>query len=173
MAVIPDKAQNAKVYLESNVIVGVASAELPKVEFLSDKMSPLGIAGEVETPTIGHFKGMKAKLKFTTTTKDFAHLFEPKSKLITVYGSLQQYDPASGTFKSVPLIASLNTLPLSLNPGKLEMNKPQDSEIEFTVTAYKLEVNGKVIYEIDILNHICIVNGKDYSADIRRNLGMG
>ena len=39
MAVIPDKVQNAKVYLEGNAILGVADAELPKVEFLSEKMS--------------------------------------------------------------------------------------------------------------------------------------
>jgi len=33
MAVIPDKVQNAKVYLEGNAILGVADVELPKVDF--------------------------------------------------------------------------------------------------------------------------------------------
>jgi len=67
----------------------------------------------------------------------------------------------------------MKVLPLSLSPGKLEKNKPQDSELEFTVTYYKLEVDGKVIYEVDPLNCVCVVNGKDYLADVRRNLGMG
>jgi len=74
MATIPDKVQNAKVYLEGNVLLGTADVELPKVEFLSDKMTPLGISGEVEVPTIGHVKEMKLKLKFSTSTKDFAKL---------------------------------------------------------------------------------------------------
>jgi len=152
MATIPDKVQNAKVYLEGNVLLGTADVELPKVEFLSDKMTPLGISGEVEVPTIGHVKEMKLKLKFSTSTKDFAKLLEPESKLITAYGSLQQYDPVSGGFRSVGLVASMKVLPLSLSPGKLEKNKPQDSELEFTVTYYKLEVDGKVIYEVDPLN---------------------
>jgi len=173
MAAIPDKVQNAKVYLEGNVIVGTASVELPKVEFLSDKMSPLGISGEVDTPTIGHVKEMKLKLKFSTTTKDFARLLEPEDHLVTVYGALQQYDPASGTFRSFGLVASMKVLPLSVNPGKLEMNKPQDSELEFSVTYYKLEVDGKTIYEVDPLNCVCIINGKDCLADVRKNLGMG
>ena len=117
MAVIPDKVQNAKVYLEGNAILGVADVELPKVDFLSEKMSPLGIMGEVEVPTLSHVKEMKLKLKFSTTTKDFAKLFEPKSKLVSVYASLQQYDPVEGDFKSVGLVASCKVLPLSLNPG--------------------------------------------------------
>jgi len=173
MAIIPDKVQNANVYLEGNAILGVADAELPKVEFLSEKMSPLGIMGEVDVPTLSHVKEMKLKLKFSTTTKDFASLFEPKSKMVSLYASLQQYDPAEGDFKSIGLVASCKVIPLSLNPGKIERNKPQDSELEFTVTYYKLEVDGKVIYEIDPINHVCIINGKDYAADIRRNLGMG
>ncbi len=173
MAVIPDKVQNAKVYLEGNVVVGVADVELPKVEFLSDKMAPLGIMGEVDVPTLSHVKEMKLKLKFSTVTKDFAKLFTPESKLISAYASLQQYDPAAGDFKSVGMVATCKVLPLSLNPGKLEKNKAQDAEIEATVTYYKLEVDGKVIYEIDPVNFVCIINGKDYAADIRRNLGMG
>lgn len=172
MANIPDKVQNSKVYLEGNVLLGTASVELPKVEQLSDKMTPLGISGEVETPTIGHVKEMKLKLKFSTATKDFAKLLEPEGHLITAYGSLQQYDPASGKFRSVGLVASMKVLPLSVNPGKLERNKPQDAELEFTVTYYKLEVDGKVIYEVDPLNCVCVINGKDYLADVRRNLGM-
>ena len=172
MAKISDKVQNSKVYLEGNVLLGTADVELPKVEFLNDKMSPLGIMGEVETPTLSHVKSMKLKLKFSTVTKDFAKLLEPKSKLVTAYASLQQYDPAEGDFKSVGLVASCKVLPLSLDPGKLEINKPQDSTLEFTVIYYKLEVDGKVIYEIDPINFICIINGKDYAADIRRNLGM-
>jgi len=172
MALIPDKVQNAKVYLEGNVIAGVASAELPKVEFLSDKMSPLGISGEVDTPTIGHVKEMKLKLKFSTTTKDFSKLLEPENHMIQVYGALQQYDPAKGNFRSVGLVASMKVLILSVNPGKLEMNKPQDAELEFSVTYYKLEVDRKVIYEVDPINHVCIINGKDYLADVRKNLGM-
>jgi len=168
-----DKVQNSRVYLEGNVLLGVADVELPKVEFLSEKMNSLGIMGEVDVPTLSHVKEMKLKLKFSTVTKDFAKLLEPKAKLVTVYASIQQYDPTDGNFKSVGLVASCKVLPTSLNPGKVEIGKPQDSELEFTVVYYKLEVDGKVIYEVDPLNFICIINGKDYAADIRRNLGMG
>ncbi len=172
MAQIKNFLQNAKVYLEGNVLVGVADVDLPDVAYMTEKVKSLGISGELEIPVLGHFKEMKAKLKFTTATKEFGKLMTPESKLIQVYASLQEYDPASNKYKSVGYKAVMNVLPISNKAGKIDIGKPQDSEIEFTVSAFKLEIDGKTIYDIDVLNVKCEIDGKDYLSDIRKNLGM-
>lgn len=172
MAQIKNFLQNAKVYLEGNTLVGVADVDLPDVSYMTEKVKSLGISGELELPVIGHFKEMKTKLKFTTTTKEFGKLFQPESKLIQVYASLQEYDPASNSYKSIGYKAVMNVLPLSNKSGKIDIGKPMDSEIEFAVSAFKLEIDGKEIYDIDVLNLKCKIDGKDYLSDVRKNLGM-
>ena len=164
--------QNAKVYLEGNTLVGVADVDLPDVAYMTEKVKALGISGELELPVIGHFKEMKAKLKFSTATKEFAKLMTPESKLIALYASLQEYDPLINKYKSVRYRAFMNCLPLSNKAGKVDTGKPMDSEIEFAVSAFTLEVDGNKIYDIDILNLKCEIDGKDYLLEIRQNIGM-
>ena len=62
---IPEKLINAKVYdSDGNTLVAMADVDLPDIEYLSETLSGSGIAGEFDSPTIGHVKGMKAKFKF-------------------------------------------------------------------------------------------------------------
>ncbi len=172
MAQIKNFLQNAKVYLEGNTLVGVADVELPDVAYMTEKVKSLGISGELEIPVLGHFKEMKTKLKFATATKDFGKLMTPESKLIQVYASLQAYDPSSNAYKSIGYKATMNVLPLSNKAGKVDIGKPMDSEIEFAVSAFKLEVDGQKIYDIDVLNLKCEINGQDQLSEVRTNLGM-
>lgn len=52
--VIPDKLINAKVYLEgSSALLGVADIELPSLEYVTESMSGLGIAGNWTRPSSG------------------------------------------------------------------------------------------------------------------------
>ena len=41
---------------------------------------------------------------------------------------------------------------------------------KYEITYYKLEVDGKVIFEIDKFNSICIMNGVDILADMKKFL---
>ena len=71
--VIPDKLINAKVYMEgSSALLGVADIELPSLEYVTESMSGLGIAGELDTPVIGHFKAISLKLKWNTVNENSA-----------------------------------------------------------------------------------------------------
>lgn len=46
------------------------------------------------------------------------------------------------------------------------------TELPMSVTYYKLEINGKVVFEIDLLRYICVIGGKDLMAARRKNLGI-
>jgi len=172
MATIPNFLQNAKVYLEGYGLAGVADVDLPDVQYLTEKLKNLGIAGEMELPVLGHFKEMKTKLKFTTTPIDTGYLLQPEAKIIQVYASLQQYDPAWNSYRAVPYKATMNCIPLGKKGGKVDIGKPMDTEFEFSVSAYKLEIDGIKLVDIDKFNMKCEIEGIDYLSEVRRNLGM-
>jgi P2 family phage contractile tail tube protein len=40
------------------------------------------------------------------------------------------------------------------------------------VRYYRLEINGEQIFEIDLVNGLRVIGGKDQLADIRRAMGL-
>ena len=61
---IPERLINFTVYGEGNRIIGVADAKLPSIEMMTETVSGAGIAGELESGTLGHFKPMTVSLKW-------------------------------------------------------------------------------------------------------------
>ena len=58
------------------------------------------------------------------------------------------------------------------NLGNMVIVDSQEAETEMEVYYMKYELDGKEQVEIDRYNYIFKVNGYDYLADTRRNLGM-
>ncbi len=167
----PDKLQAAVVYLEGRELVGVADVELPKVEFDSESLKGFGIAGEVDVPNPAAIKPMETKLKFRTVTDQFTKLSAPQTTEIEILGSIQDVAPDK-TIKTRQIRAFMKVAPKGASPGKLEQSKPMDSELTLSVFAYKLEVDGRMLIEVDPIAMKCTINGVDYLQETRKNLGM-
>jgi len=169
---IPEKLINAKVYKEGEMLVGIADAELPEVEPLTETVSGFGIAGEVESPTLGHFKPMVLKLKWRTKTPAAAQLLAPKAHQLDIRASIQEWDQDAGTYSTYPVKVVVKAIPKKGQLGKLEPAKPQDAEQEFEVTYMKMWIKGQEMVEIDKYNFIYKVDGVDYLESVRKDLGM-
>ena len=81
---IPEKTIAFNVYRDGTVLMGVATVELPQLQAMTETISGAGIAGEIDSPTLGHFQSMTAKLSFRTKT----------NKLCSAFGSCE---PSSGS----------------------------------------------------------------------------
>ena len=169
---IPEKLINAKVYKDGEELIGVADVELPEIENLTETISGLGIAGEVESPVLGHFKGMTLKLKWRAETPAAAKLFAPKAHQLDIRASIQEWDQDAGTYSTYPVKVVVKAIPKKGQLGKLEPGKPQDAEQEFEVNYIKVWVKGEEKLEIDKYNFICKIDGVDYLESVRRDLGM-
>lgn len=171
--VIPDKLINAKVYMEgSSALLGVADIELPSLEYVTESMSGLGIAGELDTPVIGHFKAISLKLKWNTVNENAVILLAPKTHQLDVRASVQKFDAGNGEFGTDAVKLVARTVPKKFGVGKAEPGKKMDSETELEVNYLKLSQGGKELVEIDKLNFICTIAGTDYLAQVRGDLGM-
>ena len=171
MADKPVKLANATVYYQGQELLGVADAELPKVEFDSEALKGLGIAGEIEVVNPAYLKPMNAKLKFNTTTKNFAKLTAPRTHEIEIYGALEDKDTETKDIKIRQVRAYLKASVKSASGGKIEVSKTMDNEIELTVYVYKLEIEEQMVYEIDPENFVLRIDGTDYLQEVRAALG--
>lgn len=64
---IPEKVNDYNVYQDGNKMIGLAAeVELPSIKMKTSTIEGVGVGGEIDSPTIGQFESLEAKLKFNT-----------------------------------------------------------------------------------------------------------
>lgn len=169
---VPERLINFRVYGEGNDLLGVANVDLPSIEAMSDTVSGAGIAGEVESPILGHYGSMTVTFSWRTIEASMIKLAAQKSHALDLRGSQQVYDAALGEYSTVPVRVSLRATPKSMGLGSFEVGSTTDSESEFEVTYLKVDVAGKTLVEIDKYNFIARFDGEDKLASVRKDLGL-
>ncbi len=159
------------VYLNGGESLGTATVELPKFEHITETLSGAGLGGEVDAPS-PLFKAMTAKLTFNKKTSNYAKLLAPVGHHLDLRASVRGLNTADSTFGDTPERIVLRTLPKNFDLGKWETGKKQENGVEFGVIYVKLVVDGKDVLEFDKFNYKYVVNGTDYLAEIRTNIGM-
>ena len=67
---------------------------------------------------------------------------------------------------------TLRALLREVDPGDWKAGDKAEIKYAVSPTYYKLEVDGSVIYEIDIINSIRVIDGVDQLAKMREQLGI-
>lgn len=169
---IPERLIGFRVYNDSNDLLGIANVTLPTIESMTDTVSGAGIAGEVETPVLGHYGSMTTTLSWRTIEKGALTLAAPGAHQIEVRGSQQIYDAANGSLATKPVRLSMKVFAKSTNLGKFETGATTDTEQEFEVAYFKLYVDGKAVAEIDKYNYVAKFGDTDALASVRSDLGL-
>ncbi|MCB2186942.1 MAG: phage major tail tube protein [Deltaproteobacteria bacterium] len=169
---VPEKLINFRVYNEGEDLIGVADVELPELEAMTETVKGAGIAGEVDSPVLGHYQALTLKLTWRVTTANAAKLAAPKAHQLDCRGSMQYYDAGSGEYQPKPVQCVMKAIPKKAGLGKLEPGALMDTGMEFEVVYLKLSIEGNEIVEIDKLNYICKIDGTDYLAAVRGDLGL-
>ncbi|MGG4034205.1 phage major tail tube protein [Paenibacillus cisolokensis] len=169
---IPEKLINFSVYKDGNTWLGVSDIVLPNIESMTETVSGAGIAGEVDSPTIGHFGSMTATLNWRTVDRKAIELLRPVSHALDFRGSQQVYNPATGEYRSVGIRVSVKAIAKNVTSGNFAPATTTGTSTELEVTYIKIWEDGKVVIEIDKYNFVFRVDGKDMLEQVRRQLGM-
>lgn len=169
---VPERLISFRVYNDSNDLLGIATVDLPEIEAMSDTVSGAGIAGEVESPVLGHYSSMTTTFTWRTIEKAAMKLSVQKAHAVEVRGAQQVYDAANGEYKTVPVRASMRIVPKTVTLGSFEPGSTTDTEQEFEVLYLKMYVDGKDVLEIDKFNYIAKFGDTDILASVRADLGL-
>ena len=151
------------VYEDATEYIGISEVTLPEISNITEEISGAGIGGKIESVILGAIEAMSLTLNFRTVTNNAIKLHEPRQHNIDLRAAQQQKDTVKGTTEVVSVKHILVVTPKKLNPGKVATAA--------AVSYYATYINGKKKLEIDPLNYIYDVNGKDYLADVRKALG--
>lgn len=170
--VIPEKMTQFQVYADDGVLLGIADGNFPSLEFMTTEIKGAGIAGTLDSPGGGMFGSLTLALNWRITTKDFAALLEPVSHTLDLYAEHASYDAGRGSYVKQRFHVYLKALTKKGDYGKLVQMESQEGSTEHEIYYMKIDIDGQELLELDKYNFIFKVNGTDYYAETRRNLGM-
>lgn len=166
-----NRLTNANIYVNGNSLLGKAEeVNLPSVKQKMSEHKALGMVGSVEFPS--GIDKLEAKIKWNSFYADVMKLMgNPFSSLqIQVRASLENYTSAGRTGE-VPVVCTMTASAKDFPMGNFKQHDNVEAETNFNVTYCKLEIDGDVVMEIDVLANIYKVDGTDVLANYRANTG--
>lgn len=166
---IPQTLVNMNLFVDGKGFAGqVISVTLPKVKRKTDENYAGGMGGPVEIG-VG-MEMMEASFSLTGMPTD-ALIFFGLADDTAFNGNFR------GAFKDqkgavVPVIATFRGMLKEVDPGDWKAGEKSETKYNISPNYYKLEVDGQTIYELDYLNNIRMINGKDEAADERAAIGQ-
>ena len=170
MPALPERLINFKCYNEAAELLGVTTVDLPQLQAMTDTVKGAGIAGEIDSPTIGHYQAMSMTVNFRTYHGDTGLLADPHAHVLEFRGSIQQTNTGTGLIETVPMRVLTRAKPTSTSLGTGDVSAAMDSSVEFSVDYILVELNGKTRFEYDPLNFICRINDVDVLASVRDDI---
>ncbi|MCF7936838.1 MAG: phage major tail tube protein [Synergistales bacterium] len=169
---VPEKLINFRVYLDGTDLLGNSDVELPNLEAMTDTVKGAGVAGEVDSPVLGHYGSMSLTMNWRVITGNTTILAKPQAHQLDLRGSVQVYDASDGKYLTKALKVVVKAVPKNTQLGKLDVGAAQEAVSEFEVNYIKVLVDGTEKIEIDKYNFICKIEGEDYLQSVRENLGL-
>ncbi|MGA9700260.1 phage major tail tube protein [Pseudomonas sp.] len=166
---IPEMLTNCVMFLDGVSFSGdVPSMTLPKLSTKSEEYRGGGMSGPVDLPT-----GLE-KLEAAWTTNGvrkeslkFFGLADQTACNVVFRGS---FKGQKGTVKAVTV--TLRGSLKELDMGDWKPGDKAETKHAMAVTYYKLQIDGRVMYEIDFANMVQVINGVDQLAAERSALGL-
>lgn len=166
---IPEILTNCVMFIDGVSFSGdVPSMTLPKLSVKSEEYRGGGMSGPIDMPT-----GLeKLEAAFTTTgvrkeALKFFGLADQTACNLVMRGS---FKGQKGTVKAVTV--TLRGSLKEVDMGDWKAGDKAEIKHAVAVTYYKLQIDGRVMYEIDFANLVQVINGVDQLATERTALGL-
>lgn len=169
--VFPEVVNNFRVYNDAAKVMGTTgNINLGQFQAMTAKVAGAGILGEYNTAVIGMFQSMSLDVPFRMIDRDyFTMLNTGEQSKITLRASVQQRNRKSGgTLSTQAMRMVLGGNPIEANFGTIEIGNLMNAAIKLELTYILIEINGETMLELDKLNSIYKINGKDLLAEIMK-----
>ena len=147
-----------------------ATYKRPELAMLSDGVTGAGIMGEIDLPTLGQLDSMEIELTLNKTNASAVELFSPGAHTIETRWATNVLNSSTGASSVQANKEIVRYVPKALDLGEIENNETNEGTLVGEVLTYQYIVDGKTLIQVDKLNGVFKVNGKDYYSAIKAAL---
>ena len=159
------------VYEDGVTLIGVAQVTLPDISFMSASLTGAGVGGTVETPLAGMLEAMTLTLSFKSVTDSAVDLASPKKHNLTIRAAGQDWDTVNVDKVIWADKYEFVVFPKKMTGGTIAPAAQSDASGEYAVYYYAGYKDDEKRFEIDQFNQICIIDGVDHMAAVRKAMG--
>lgn len=168
MKTIPTKINRYNVYNRGNRLLGMGDElTLPDFEASTETVSGAGILGEIDDPTPGYFTNQEIEIPFRILDKEATDMLDiTKAVQLEIRGAEQTTDSGGDIeFRGVRVVVRGRSN--KFTPGKMKAGNPMDTSITLSILYILIELEGEPVLELDKLNEVFKINGKDILAKVK------
>lgn len=170
---IPEVLHSFRVYNEgADNCLGIATVDLPELSNMSQTISGVGIAGEVDAPILGQYSSMEVTLNWRTPNKEAINMGGGAAVALEVRGAIQNWESGGSEYQMDSVRVVIRGRVKSLSLGSFETANTTDTSNTIEATYIKIEVNDTTIREIDKYACIDSINGTNTLAAVQQALGL-
>lgn len=167
--IFPEVINNFRVYNDASKLMGT-TGEITLADFqaITATISGAGILGEYNTSVIGMFQSMQQEIPFRMIDEDYFRMLNTgeQSKIVLRSSVQQRNRETGGTLSTKAMRIVFRGHPTAAKPGTVKIGEMMNASITLELTYVLIELDGKVMIELDKLNSVYKVNGKDLLKDI-------
>lgn len=167
---IPEAVNNFNVYKKGNALIGLSGeVSLAELTAMTETLSGPGILGEIETVIIGMFNSMEQEIPFRMLDDDIFSIADPlEVQELTLRMSEQSTVKSTGAidFKGMRIV--FRGRPKGFKPGTVKQGAQMGASLTLELVYIMIEIDSKKKLELDKLNSVYIINGKDLLAKIKK-----
>ena len=169
---IATKINAYNAYLDGSKLIGLADeVTLPDFEAMTETLSGAGLLGEIDEPLLGHFTSIEMEIPFRTLNNDIFKLANAQSNVnVTLRMSTQTLNESDMKTDFIPSRVVIKGKNKSFSGGKVKQGNGTGSSIKIEVMYILIEVNGKSKFELDKINFVYKVDGKDLLDKVRKQV---
>lgn len=163
---LPRVIKNFNAFVDGISYFGLATeAKLPAAKLQTEAHRGAGMDGPVGID-VG-MEGLSAEISFAEWSPALLKKLGRQERFVLRPG---MQSPTDGSATTV--IATLSGLVSANDYGDLKPGTGSTLKLTMDVRAYKLEVDGETVLEIDLVNAIRRIGGTDQLAEMRRAMGF-
>lgn len=167
---IPTVTNTYNVYRKGNALIGLSDEiQIPDFKAITEEMSGSGMLGKIQEAVMGHFDSMEMTIPFLNLDDDIFSFADPLEVIdLNLRASQQQLDKDEGTASYRGIRIAIRGKLKSFTPGKLKQGGRMDASITLELHYILIAIDGETKLELDKLNQVYRVNGKDIMEEMRK-----
>lgn len=169
--VFPEVINNFNVYNDAAKVMGTTGEiNLAELQAMTAPISGAGILGEYTTSVTGMFQSMSQEIPFRMIDKDFFEMLNTgeQSKIVLRSSVQQRNRETGGTLSTAAMRFVFRGHPTAAKFGTVKKSDLMNAAITLEVTYILVEIGGETMLELDKLNSVYKVAGKDLMGDIMK-----
>ncbi len=168
--ILPTTTNKYNVYENGVGLIGLSDEiELPDFTAITEEMSGSGLLGKIQEAVMGHFDSQEMTIPFLNLDNDIFSFADPLKVIdLNLRASQQTLDKEKDEAGYRGIRIAVRGKLKSFKPGKLKQGGRMDASVTLELHRILIEIDGETQLELDKLNEVYRVGGKDIIEEMRK-----